>query len=85
MREKFDLGINKDTIFANLEKNIKYINNISYDSDDRTTYVALYKKEEYVPVIKYKIFDEYSDVISGFSTRLGGVSKEHLSSYHHKL
>ncbi|MDD6401515.1 MAG: peptidoglycan editing factor PgeF [Lachnospiraceae bacterium] len=80
MREKFDLGINKDTIFANLEKNIKYINNISYDSDDRTTYVALYKKEEYVPVIKYKIFDEYSDVISGFSTRLGGVSKEHLSS-----
>lgn len=33
-----------------------------------------------VPVIKYKAFEQFEDVIHGFSTRLGGVSKEHLYS-----
>ena len=33
-----------------------------------------------VPVIKYKVFDKYEDIIHGFSTRLGGVSTSHLYS-----
>ncbi len=37
-------------------------------------------KNALVPVIKYKIFDKYEDIVHGFSTRFGGVSKEHLST-----
>jgi hypothetical protein len=33
-----------------------------------------------VPVIKYRIFDEFPELITGFSTRLGGVSRGHLLS-----
>lgn len=33
-----------------------------------------------VPAIKYKVFEQFEDVIHGFSTRLGGVSKGHLYS-----
>lgn len=77
----FDLGFSKETIMMNIERTLKYINNIDFDSDDRTTRLE-YKKYDktYIPYLKYKIFDKYDDVISGFSTRMGGVSKEHLSS-----
>lgn len=39
-----------------------------------------YIVEGAVPYIRYNIFDQYSNVIAGFSTRMGGVSQEHLSS-----
>lgn len=33
-----------------------------------------------IPVIQYGIFDKYDELVHGFSTRLGGVSREHLAS-----
>ena len=33
-----------------------------------------------IPYIKYNIFEGYDELVHGFSTRLGGVSKEHLAS-----
>lgn len=64
-------------------------NSLNYLRDERTTYIdyveVQYKKKdvlEYqlVPVIKYKLFDGFDNIICGFSTRYGGVSTEHLSS-----
>lgn len=37
-------------------------------------------REINVPVIRYNILKPYKNVVHGFSTRDGGVSKEHLSS-----
>lgn len=45
--------------------------------DNRTTNLETINN---VPVIKYKIFEGYDQMIHGFSTRLGGISKEHLYS-----
>lgn len=45
--------------------------------DKRTTYIDEIND---VPVIKYEIFKDYNNLLHGFSTRLGGVSKEHLYS-----
>lgn len=53
------------------------------EEDKKTTYIDMIGVEEIrekVPVIRYKSFAQYPDVIHGFSTRLGGVSKEHLYS-----
>lgn len=46
----------------------KKLNNICYLNDDKTPYIAFYP------------LDEIEGVKAGFSTRLGGVSKDHLSS-----
>lgn len=37
-------------------------------------------KGDIVPVIRYKALSSYKDIIHGFSTRLGGVSRDHLAS-----
>ena len=37
-------------------------------------------KGDIVPVIRYRALSSYKDIIHGFSTRLGGVSREHLAS-----
>ncbi len=53
------------------------------DINKRTTYVDMIDisgNEDIIPIIKYKALDTYTDIIHGFSTRLGGVSKEHLYS-----
>ena len=49
----------------------------------KTTYVDMVDisgNNDIIPIIKYKAYDEFPDIIHGFSTRLGGVSKEHLYS-----
>lgn len=75
-RVSFDLGFKPDDniLLKKNEDKLKFIS--PYDKDNRTTYI------EYntVPVIKYKIFDAYPELVTGFSTRFGGVSKEHLAS-----
>lgn len=44
----------------------------------KNTYIDMSKE---VPYVRFKAFDKYEDkLIHGFSTRLGGVSKGHLSS-----
>ena len=44
----------------------------------KNTYIDMSKE---VPFVKFRAFDKYEDMlIAGFSTRLGGVSKGHLSS-----
>ncbi|MGN0435472.1 MAG: peptidoglycan editing factor PgeF [Wujia sp.] len=78
-RKKFPINISEDGLLSRLEKNISYV------SENRSTYLTYCKGEDergrfIVPVIKYQIFDGHKDLIHGFSTRFGGVSKEHLSS-----
>ncbi len=61
---------------------LKYRNNIIKD-DSRSTRVHMVDisgNGDIIPVIKYKSLEQYPDIIHGFSTRLGGVSMEHLSS-----
>lgn len=65
--------------------NIKYINyDNRYDLDGKGSYIQLVNissnSDDIVPVIKYKVLENYDGIIHGFSTRLGGVSKEHLYS-----
>lgn len=79
-RIKFDIKAEDSKLLQLYEPNLKYIN--GYDFDNRTTRIDY---EDVgtgckVPVIRYNIFKDYSGIISGFSTRLGGVSKEHLAT-----
>lgn len=78
-RVKFDMKISPEGLIDEYDKNIKYI------SENRTTRLEYHRACDkigryVVPVIRYKIFDKYSNVNAGFSTRLGGVSREHLES-----
>ncbi len=61
---------------------LKYRNNV-IDEADKTTkvdFVDVSGQGHIVPVIKYKNLEQYKEITHGFSTRLGGVSKEHLYS-----
>ena len=63
-------------------QNLKY-KNIVIDHNNKTTFIDMVDingSGDIVPVIKYKAFEEFDDIVHGFSTRLGGVSKEHLYS-----
>ena len=70
--------------------NLKYIDTNIYNTKfipQRTTYIdekriEINNRQFIVPCIKYNIFKKYEnkDIIHGFSKRLGGVSKDHLSS-----
>lgn len=78
-RKKFPMQINKQILFKNYEDDIKFI------TEKRNTHIDFCEGEDnygkYVlPVIKYNIFDNCEDIYHGFSTRLGGVSEEHLYS-----
>ena len=73
-RKKFDIKIDETILLKKNEDKLKFIE--PYSFENRTTYISY----ENVPVIKYKIFDEYPELITGFSTRVGGVSKKHLST-----
>lgn len=73
-RKRFDLRTDATFMLRRNEHLQRYIE--PYSFENRTTYFD-YKD---VPVIKYKIFDDYENLLTGFSTRLGGVSKAHLSS-----
>lgn len=85
-RRMFPIRIQDDDIFKGLDKKIKYIGGIDSDDERRTTetdYVPVTGsdgKKVIIPVIRYKLLNGYSSIIHGFSTRLGGVSTEHLSS-----
>lgn len=57
---------------------LKYINRQAMSGDSIMDYISY--EDKTVPVIKYKVFDKYDEVVHGFSTRLGGVSKNHLYS-----
>lgn len=49
--------------------------------DCQNSYIEEVKLDDrIVPVVKYKIFEAYDEVLHGFSTRLGGVSLNHLAS-----
>ena len=59
---------------------LKYRNRVLIN---RTTKIDVYDvtgNGDFVPVIKYKAFDKFPNVVHGFSTRLGGVSSDHLYS-----
>lgn len=79
--KKFKIDRKEDFYKTELEKSLKYLgeNNMHID------YVSVGADEEIpeqklVPVIRFNLFDKFIDITYGFSTRYGGVSKEHLSS-----
>ncbi len=84
MRKVFKMKMNIDKILSNQEMKYNYIGGFSFDNrSTRIDYASVLDNEGKavkVPVIKYKIYDEYEDIIHGFSTRKGGVSNAHLSS-----
>ena len=74
--EQFNLKVNPEALVKQAEKQLHFLG-------ARTTYFDNANVEGVcvpVPVLKYKIFDSYPDVFVGFSTRLGGVSKDYLGS-----
>ena len=73
-RKKLDFEVDEKILLKKNEDKLKFIEQYSYEN--RTTYISY----DNVPVIKYKIFDDYPELITGFSTRLGGVSRKHLST-----
>lgn len=78
-RKIVPLHMIKEGVIANYEKKLKYI------GDKRSSHIE-YKdsKDEkgayLLPLIKYDIFDKYEEIYHGFTTRLGGVSNDFLSS-----
>ncbi len=82
-RKKFDIKINHDTILRKMEENLKSVFHEDGNTYSRIEYKSIINSsgnKVSVPVIQYNIFNEYEDIVHGFSTRIGGVSKEHLSS-----
>ncbi|MBQ9278893.1 MAG: peptidoglycan editing factor PgeF [Lachnospiraceae bacterium] len=73
-RKKFDIRTDAKLLLKRNEHLQKFIE--PYNNDNRTTYIDYTS----TPVIKYKIFDGYENLVTGFSTKLGGVSKGHLYS-----
>ncbi len=73
-RKRFDIRTDAKLLLKRNEKLQKFIE--PYSFDNRTTYIDYTN----TPVIKYKIFDGYDKLITGFSTKIGGVSKAHLYS-----
>lgn len=78
-RIKIPISVKKEALFCRYEKELNYIR------DKRSTHIDFYEGQDdqgaYVlPVIRYNIFDTVDDVYHGFSSRIGGVSSEHLSS-----
>lgn len=74
--EQFNLKVNPEALVKRTEEQLHFLG-------ARTTYFDNANVEGVcvpVPVLKYKIFDSYPDVFVGFSTRLGGVSKDYLGS-----
>lgn len=63
------------------EPNLKTITHRFNSKDTKASYIDYVSVDEaIVPVVKYHIFDGCDDIVHGCSTRMGGVSKEHLSS-----
>lgn len=76
-RRKFDIKMSDGAILKHQEDSLKYITG----KQNRYSHIEYPLVDgNIVPVIKYDIFNQYSELIHGFSTRMGGVSKDHLSS-----
>lgn len=73
-RKRFDIKTDARFLLRKNEHLQKFIEPYSFEK--RTSYIDYND----IPVIKYKIYDEYENLITGFSTRLCGVSKAHLAS-----
>ncbi len=75
--KNFNLKVNEEHLFQLQEQKLKLLR-------ERTTHF-LYVPVEHgtktiVPVLLYNCFDAYDNIITGFSTRFGGVSKGYLKS-----
>ena len=73
-RKKFDIRTDAKLLLKRNEHLQKFIE--PYSNENRTTYIDYTS----TPVIIYKIFDGYDKLVTGFSTKLGGVSRAHLYS-----
>lgn len=73
-RKKFDIRTDAKLLLKRNEHLQKFIE--PYSNENRTTYIDYTS----TPVIRYKIFDGYDKLVTGFSTKLGGVSRAHLYS-----
>ena len=78
-RKKFNLKPEPAHLLKLAESDLKFIN--GYNNVNRSTKIDYEEVgEKQIPVVRYNIYDGYPELVHGFSTRLGGVSKEHLAS-----
>lgn len=75
--KNFNLQVNEEHLFRLQEQKLAFLR-------ERTTRLAYVKvdgeRQAIVPVLSYRCFDAYDEIVTGFSTRLGGVSKAYLGS-----
>ncbi|MDO5127054.1 MAG: peptidoglycan editing factor PgeF [Eubacteriales bacterium] len=77
--KKFEMHAIDGALLKTYESKLPLIN--GYTKENRSTYFEYHQVDHaVVPILKYHIYDGYQECIHGFSTRQGGVSKEHLSS-----
>lgn len=87
-RKRFDIRIDDGAMLRHEENRLHFITSGVFDpaTDDagvtgRSTRIAYIPVDNNtVPVIQYNIYSEYDELIHGFSTRMGGVSRDHLAS-----
>lgn len=77
----FKLRLDDAAILMGNEDKIKYINGYSYGKERTTEFrYESIGEEGRIPFIVYGCYQKYEELVHGFSTRFGGVSKGHLSS-----
>lgn len=68
-------------LLRSYEPNIKKITHSSKLDCETNSYIDYVTIEDaIVPVVKYRIFDQFHNIVHGCSTRQGGVSKAYLAS-----
>lgn len=82
MRPKmFDISVMDGALLQRYEKNMKKLSHEGVCCSDTNSYLSYITIDKaIVPVLKYHIFDSFPNLMHGFSTRQGGVSKGHLAS-----
>ena len=73
-RKKLNLKPEPAHLLKLAESDLKFIN--GYNNVNRSTKMDYEEVgERQIPVVRYNIYDGYPELVHGFSTRLGGVSK----------
>lgn len=79
-RVRFNIMPDDGAMLEHEESKIKYTDGFRHGGNRSTRIEYIPVDGSKIPVIRYKIFDAYPELVHGFSTRFGGVSTKHLST-----
>lgn len=79
-RIRFDIRPDDGAMLEHEESNLHYMDGFQYGGNRSTRIDYIPVDGSKIPVVRYKIYDAYPEVMNGFSTRFGGVSTKHLYS-----